>query len=906
MRKQIFFGIFFVVHCFSVCYAQLKLVPLTYDEARYTQYSPVNTPNKNLQGLRVEAITDSVKAGVSIRIKSGNNPRCVGDNTPIVFEAIPVNSGASPTFEWNVNGVSSGAAKQFTRSNPVNGDQIICFMSSSLPCAKVKLVASNSLTISDSTKLRPTVSIAVLTGDNPACVAKSPITFTSNATNGGTSPTFRWYYNGAYQSTGATFAKDSMANRDYVNSILISSLSCSSKTDTSDRIYRSVVKNTSASVDIALVGISNDACTNNLYQFKALPINGGSNPTYSWYVNGVFVSTTTNGTFYTSLAKNGDNVYVRLNATLSCANPRNPFSKSIIRTDTIKLPFFDDFSTYSGQPDINRWIKNGGTYINNHLCKTPPSYNVASFDGLRYNGAAYDTVTATSRGTADNLTSLPIDLSSYGNSDSTKIVFYWQPQGMGEVPDSSQGDKLSLFFKDFTGNWVEVWKASGSSLKNFSQKIISIDKNATNNFLHKGFQFKFQTNGRLSGMYDVWNVDYIYVGRNISKSLYFRDQAFNKTPKSVLKRYASMPLDHFLINPSLEIDSSTTTSVSNLLNSFNQISLNSDFIDNKNNSFIKNIYSSTSNTIASEARDLKVQVPIGGNPIPSDAKAPYELKTQFSLLGDATGSTDGLGINYTLNNTISGITILDNFFAYDDGTAEYAIGLNQKFGLLAYRFLLSKPDTLEQIAMNIIKMGKISANQSINICVWKSLPKNPNSTEAAKLLFKKNYLLDYSKNVDGFVVFKLDQMVALSDSFYVGYQQISDDVIALGWDKNNNNSKNIFYSTSSTWQNYIHEEGSIMIRPVFGEYHYLNSIENEAAKNEEDQINLFPNPSSGKVCTNVTIDKIEVYNLNGEKVWQQDQIFDNCFEINAVADGFYIVKLKSNGQYFYQKLLLTK
>lgn len=897
--------LFFLINAsFLKSQAQPPLLKsLTSDTKRLRTDEKPNDSYKN-KNARLESVIDTVKTGLTIKITAGYNPRCVNDNSSITFEATAVNGGSNPLFEWSVNGNPVGTnSVQFTLISPQNGTIIACRMTSSSNCVSNKIVTSNIITIKNEAVLQSSVSIQVASGDNPACLAKTKILFYAIPTNGGNNPSFEWYFNNSLAGTGITFSRDSMANANFVYCIMQSNLACADAKDTSTRIIRSVVRNIASSVDLALINITNDDCTQKQYNFKAVPINAGQNAIYNWYKNNVFVLSTVGSNFSTPLPNNGDDVYVQLNSSLFCANPNNPISKKFIRTDTINLPFFDDFSTtYAGKPDKDLWVKNGGTYINNNLCETPPTYNVASFDGLSYTGAAYDTLISTSRGGTDQLISLPINLATFSNSDLIKIVFYWQPQGMGEIPDSTQGDRLTLSFKNSLGAWNQVWVAKGQSKKPFKQEILTITKDNINDYLHNGFQFRFQSFGRLSGMYDVWNVDYVYVNIITTTSISFPDQSFGPTPKSILKMYASMPLSHFKINPARELTDTLSVYANNMYDRFNGVSFVANFYDNKTNTYLQNFYTTGANFVDAFVTNFKVTRPVSINPIPTNATAPYELRTQFELVGDKDNA-DGLGINYTRNNTISGITILDNYFAYDDGTAEYGIGLNQKFGQMAYKFYLSKPDTLRQIAVNIIKMGVISLGQTINICVWKKLPVSPTNTKTPELLFKKNYVIKYPNNVDEFVVFDLDKTVALTDSFYVGYQQISDDMITLGWDKNNNSNQHIFYATSGKWTNYTDEKGSIMIRPVFGIYNYLTDNK-ELEQKFENKIALFPNPSNGRVCSNVLVTSAQIYNLSGQLVWQISALNDYCFDYGMLPKGLYIVQLYAEGKTTYIKMLV--
>ena len=94
-------------------------------------------------------------------------------------------------------------------------------------------------------------------------------------------------------------------------------------------------------------------------------------------------------------------------------NHKPIISKSSTQTDTISLPFFDDFSYYwhTSQPDQKLWI-DSYVFINNHFAIEPPSNGVATFDALDADGNIYKSTSTTFP--ADTLTSSPIDLGVSG------------------------------------------------------------------------------------------------------------------------------------------------------------------------------------------------------------------------------------------------------------------------------------------------------------------------------------------------------------------------------------------------------------------------------------------------------------------------------------------------------------
>ncbi len=194
---------------------------------------------------------------------------------------------------------------------------------------------------------------------------------------------------------------------------------------------------------------------------------------------------------------------------------QNKFAAKTAATkfDTLSLPFFDDFSNYTGHPDTSRWEIGGGTFVNIGIGISPPSLGVVTFDGISENGTPYEFRPNFPKGTADNLTSLPIDLSNLSTFDAVSISFFWQQGGFGEAPDEKQGDSLILEFKipltDSTFGWRVVWGVEAvdtlaADTVQFAEVFLTDSA-----FFISDFQFRFRNRGTLSGSYDNWHLDYI-------------------------------------------------------------------------------------------------------------------------------------------------------------------------------------------------------------------------------------------------------------------------------------------------------------------------------------------------------------------------------------------------------------
>ena len=152
----------------------------------------------------------------------------------------------------------------------------------------------------------------------------------------------------------------------------------------------------------------------------------------------------------------------------------NQIKTNRARTATVQdinpatLPFWDDFSITTDSPDSIRVWGSDTTlqwnydlskdvYVNATLAVNPPSYKVATFDGLNANGAFH---AGSDIGLADQLVSDTIDLQGKAN---VVFSFYWQAGGNVEIPD--EGDSLVLQFYspniETNEGWRTVWLKDG-------------------------------------------------------------------------------------------------------------------------------------------------------------------------------------------------------------------------------------------------------------------------------------------------------------------------------------------------------------------------------------------------------------------------------------------------------------
>ena len=196
---------------------------------------------------------------------------------------------------------------------------------------------------------------------------------------------------------------------------------------------------------------------------------------------------------------------------------------------SVALPFFDDFSNYTGYPNPNLW-KDSDVYVNRSLPSNPINIGVATFDGLDSIGNPRNISSEFSHGPSDFLTSKNIDIS---NESFLYFSFYFQAHGLGNEPEPN--DVLSLEFLDSLGAWNTIWDIEGQALNDFEKVSIEINDLT---YFHDQFQFRFHNYASLSGNFDHWHIDNVLLTKELTLSNDNDDVAFVYETSKVLNEIA--------------------------------------------------------------------------------------------------------------------------------------------------------------------------------------------------------------------------------------------------------------------------------------------------------------------------------------------------------------------------------
>lgn len=578
------------------------------------------------------------------------------------------------------------------------------------------------------------------------------------------------------------------------------------------------------------------------------------------------------------------------------ANTSNVRTATSERDSTqLELPFWDDFSRTSYIPDSTHWFLDAGTStISASLGIDPPTINVAVFDGWNAQGTPYSLLQL-GEGAGDSLVSKFIDLTKINPAlwETVYISFFWQKEGRGETPDDQ--DSISLQVMNSDKDWITIWGNSGldeTETDVFNQEIIKISDPS---FFHEYFQFRFQSFGRLSGGFDTWNIDYIYMNYNRNPGdLVFEDRALTTPPGSWLTQYSSMPYDHFIINLEQNLQQ-TNVGVYNLddqvqpIEYYALIQDTSKIYDEMNKGTPLNLDPSARTEIISE--------PINPDAFDKNADSiSLILETKYFInSGDSANWFDKYDLR--TNDTTTSIIKLDEELAYDDGTAEWAAGLSQKAGMLAYRFIIPKSDAITSLNIYFPDFAPSSAGKTFTLIIWEDIFQYREGR-----LLTEQHIVQKSTALDQFTNYTFGRPVAVSDTFYIGYEQSVDDFFPVGLDKyGKTQSGNIYINLDGVWEPSNIIEGNLMMRPVFG-FKKAVGFEDEIFKG----LKVFPNPNSGVFSIEGKFEYAKILDVLGNTI---SEIYGGEMETEVkLLDqkyGLYFLVIRKEQKYKTYKIIIN-
>ena len=549
-------------------------------------------------------------------------------------------------------------------------------------------------------------------------------------------------------------------------------------------------------------------------------------------------------------------------------------------TENIDLPLWDDFS-YSNKLNNLFWSDGKNVSIKDYFNIDAPSINVIEFDGLNNDGSPYSNDSG--YGVCDVLVSDKINLSSKSLGDSIYLSFFWNFNINGEFPDYE--DSLKIDFLNINNDWITVWDANGGLL-NFKNQFTFDDILVENDFLHQNFMFKIYNKGNSEGPFDSWLIDYVYLDENRNKNdSIFLDRALSFQANKIFKDHISIPYSHILSSNSFT--DSVSIKINNLDKDIQPINYTlKSFFNNENNGYLIYDNEPVSPILSGHEERIINTKPIEvSNFLANNDSASIEI-----LFYIESGDSSYINQDLRLNDTMRFNVFFNNSYSYDDGSAEFAAGLNQKNSELVLKHRTFTEDTLTHIEIYFPNNLYSSYSSDIELLVYKNLDNE--NTKIVSQLSSVNFN-------DNFNLFELNNPIIVKDSFYIGFRQFENSFLPVGLDKNSSTSEKIYYKVDNNWFQNDVIKGSLMIRPVFSKTDYvLTDLENEKLKKS---ISIFPNPSRGIFNLSEKVKNVIIYSIDGKIIKSINNT--NSINLKEYKSGYYLIQIFDKNRIERHKLI---
>lgn len=585
--------------------------------------------------------------------------------------------------------------------------------------------------------------------------------------------------------------------------------------------------------------------------------------------------------------------------------------------------FFDDF-TYFYQtiyPSPELW-QDRYAFVNTTFADSLISLGIVTLDAIDDHGDIYAVDENPTK--SDTLTSVKFDLS--GVDGDLYFSFFLEGGGKGDAPE--EADSLILeFFNGDSLRWKKVWYSNGFESHNFKQYIIYVDTT----FRSDTFMFRFTNytslkkksapGGDESALSngDMWHLDYIQLQATDSNDVKaVNDITFAELPKPSHKEYYSIPWEHIQFSNG----GRTGRSVMKVRTIFPD---KNNAVEFDRSAYTYNIYDGVNEGL----NGLEVtssQLPVSYETYieePFNCLYSYNKNQKYGdfMIRDVIDVGSNNLAQYEYNDTAILEEKFFDYYAYDDGTAEYGFGLPGNGGnymqfAQLYKFF-GNNDTLSAVDIYFSKArNNAHAGMEFSLCVWSYEKSENGKLFPSEIIYPQGnvdtwpiYTPDTNLGFNEFMRIPLEEDLIVPDTVFVGFVQFGTDFLSIGYDIGTNNIDKIRYNDGNGWV--MPEKsipaGTVMIRPVFDHkvFNAVNSI------SEPAHLTLYPNPArdyihilfedDDPVSGNYTI---RIVDLLGRMVYQSN-LDSESISIESFDPGLYIMNIfdNSTGKSYTRKFL---
>jgi hypothetical protein len=261
------------------------------------------------------------------------------------------------------------------------------------------------------------------------------------------------------------------------------------------------------------------------------------------------------------------------------------------------------------------------------------------------------------------------------------------------------------------------------------------------------------------------------------------------------------------------------------------------------------------------------------------------------------------------NDTVISYQRFSDYYAYDDGSAEYGYGLggqNIIDDMVAYEFDTKvETDSLQavDILFNRVLTLTYDTSRIFNLMVWADNNGQPGDSISGMVSAKPD------TNKEGqYQRFFLKKPILLPKTFYIGWQQTNLVYLNIGLDRNRSSMDKIQINLNDGlgWQfSKSYTSGALMMRPMVGSRQVHTNVSNVS----NEKLKVYPNPATDFVKIEIPNELagskkiIQFYDITG-KVALTCQSSDQNINIGSLNKGLYLIRIQGcSGQVFNARLV---
>lgn len=582
--------------------------------------------------------------------------------------------------------------------------------------------------------------------------------------------------------------------------------------------------------------------------------------------------------------------------------------------------FFDDFSYGGTRPAFDLW-QDEDVLVNRNFAQQPPSIGVATFDAIDSDGRPYPG----NRGSnttefRDYLTSTPLNLT---DSTGTVLNFYLQPRGLGNRPERQ--DSFLVQFREISGRWRTVLGVGGLLNTIGTNQPVPFEAYTlpvAPVFLYDGFQFRFVNQSNETGAVDMWHLDYVKLSRNAT-SLVNQDLALVETPEVLIEPYTSLPLRHYqALGPRLLRDS-ITLHLFNHRDDITPISRgryvirDADAVAITSGGLISTALFPGGTGVLNRAFDRRrTGFATWSGAAAVDAYlqalgAGETVKITQSYLLDVDTESVGFAPGITANSNVTTTTCFDEYFAYDDGSAELTLEVDDGGTILqAYDTYVN--DKLIGVQLAIPQGLGPLGDQDLRLVVYTGAesPETLLYAEDFPLLQPEELFFD---SLQGFTTYRFaEELIVPAGRLYVGWEQRpAARNVGVGFDRNSTPDGVQWFNVGNGFQPLRGTTtGAIMLRPLMGGFTGFQTSTDEAVAAVR-RLEVFPSPTPGTLhlrprpdqAATLSLERMHyrIFALSGAVL--QSGPAQSRLDLAALPAGVYWLELRSNGHREHHRII---